>query len=497
MRYRLVFTAAFTFISWMVNAEIEAEREPLKALVELSGSDIIENTAFTLIILVNHPLPNEIRLELPPFNEEFFLERIRSKPYLVNGGRGVSRPAESGNDGIWTELELRIVPLTAGALSIEPFSISTPGEAITTLPLQLNVLPSKPVSAGQTAFSSLTWSGPKSVRRGGAAVISLKFTEWRRGMPYPEDIVIPFEAPKNAIVEQLSVPRTQRSEGVLLRLEVRPLEKSDITLKKTAVRYKNSFFTIPEYTIKVINTAAAGEKSENGGADEAADITELVLGPPEERAEKQKPGALPSSFEISAAPILSGFTGIFDGNKFKLSVDAAQAEWEAGHYAESLAVLRGAERDLSAGIRLSGLRSAVESSLYLERMQNEEYRPISLFVLFSALALAGIIFCGAIFVYLFLKNRRFPQKLIVLSGFLCALFLLTSAFWLLAMREHGKSAVLRETNIYSVPEELNGGAKPFAEGTPVTIKTKSGEWLYVQTHDGSSGWVKSAAAVIY
>jgi hypothetical protein len=73
----------------------------------------------------------------------------------------------------------------------------------------------------------------------------------------------------------------------------------------------------------------------------------------------------------------------------------------------------------------------------------------------------------------------------------------------------GRTAVVRETSLYRVPEHVGetlaedpGGAAistspGFAEGEPVLIRSAADSWAYVESFDGRAGWVPAERLVPY
>ncbi len=55
--------------------------------------------------------------------------------------------------------------------------------------------------------------------------------------------------------------------------------------------------------------------------------------------------------------------------------------------------------------------------------------------------------------------------------------------------EAPRQAVLYSTNSYRVPEESGGISGSFKDGEPGIIQAAAGDWLYIETISGKSGWV--------
>jgi hypothetical protein len=136
-----------------------------------------------------------------------------------------------------------------------------------------------------------------------------------------------------------------------------------------------------------------------------------------------------------------GITGLFGGEDWTKINKEGRTLWEAGRYAETLAMMWGAERVSLASGDITRLRNACEQALGLEASPGVRWLPGPL-------------------------ARLFPT---------------------------GK-VVVRDCLVFSVPDETAPSA-PLREGSVAVVEAHSGDWLYIETHGGLSGWIKAEHAV--
>jgi hypothetical protein len=60
----------------------------------------------------------------------------------------------------------------------------------------------------------------------------------------------------------------------------------------------------------------------------------------------------------------------------------------------------------------------------------------------------------------------------------------------------GKNAVMLQSPAFSIPDSTSESTY-FEEGSPVRIITRSGFWIYVESENGSTGWVQKDNLIIY
>jgi hypothetical protein len=483
---RLFCAVLFTGGAAFLAGAQEDEREPLKALVEVSSGVLSENKAFSLIILVNHPRPGEVSIKPPEFHDEFYLERLRGSAHLAKSGLDTRQtPPRAGERAAdrnrWTELELVIVPVKQGTFTLGSFTISTPYDTINTLPLQLTVEAAEEADAVPYLF----WTGTPPVRVGEAAIATLKMSGLGRGQKYPRSLPLAAAAPKNAIIEQLPIPEPEQRGGAILKLKVLPLEGREVELSEYRIRYQNTNLRVPGLTIKV-SAAPPAAAPEIPGKGDGAEGVPFSFTP-----ERRLPHELP---EAATPPRLFSF---LDGAAYQSLLDGARERWRSGDYAAALARLRAGERDLLCGPYFAGLRKNAEARLGLGLTAGEHWRPSRLFLLLGGInALYLLALSGRALFRRFYRAApcRFPVKRLLAA----ALIVLFAAGGFAGGRaRRGQSAVLHSGPAYEVPEVSPREAVFFNEGTPVSIRTRGGAWLYAEAENGDQGWIQREQAVLY
>jgi hypothetical protein len=489
-RTLIVFKMIFFMLPFALMAQAGGAplkiREPLKALVELENNDIVELKPFTISILVNHPNPGEVVIDPPPFNEEFFFERLSSSLHIVDVPRKRTRLSENSEEEDddshkWTELKITLVAAKEGQFTLGSWTITSPQYSINTLPLQLVVVKDK----NSEVPPEFVWAGASSVRVNETGIAMLRVKETESGIKYPHELKIPVAAPRNAIVETLPISKQEELRGTVLRLGVLPISGNEVRLEARTVRYKDWHIVVPELKLSV-----AGAARKAGAQEETLDNKVFFEPLPESEAgEVVKTPEFPSQKSF-------GLPGFFDGAKCLALTERVRALWEIGNYALCLSVLRKAERDFIAGAAIAAFRRECEEALDLPALHNEVWLPPRLFAAFGILGLLIVVLCAAnLIVRLILdKPLRFRKKRFILGAALC----LFAAGGIIAGKlESGRRAVLDKTLIYDLPEQGAAGSSSFARGTPVLLRSASGNWLYVEAANGSSGWVPKSSASVY
>jgi hypothetical protein len=187
------------------------------------------------------------------------------------------------------------------------------------------------------------------------------------------------------------------------------------------------------------------------------------------------------------------------GAYFKDTVEQARLFWEQERYADSLALLRGGERDSIAGNDFAILRSSCEKTLGIALMAKESRKALVFFMFPASLALLFIIVKLLANAHrsgnrAAAKLTRPPWKSIaaaLLVVGICSFFLINRSL------DEGRSAVMKRSPYFNVPETREAAGGFLEEGTPVRVVTKSSNWIYVESENGSAGWVPSDKLVLY
>jgi hypothetical protein len=477
--------------------------QPLRVLIRTSPETPLSGSLWTVALLVDHPIPSEVQVRLPPLPPSLNLERIRSEPRLV--------PGYNGENERWTAVEYQFSLNSAGRIALGPFEIVLPGASTRTSPLTLTVRgSSEPVFRPQ-----LSWQNPSTLRIGESAELLLTLSGWdpRRAIPDPQPFLP--KTPPGAILDLVAQaagsssstaaasPAADEGQVVILHLNIIPLEGNLFTLPQARVAFEGLNLNVPALRIPVM----AAVTDSNAAAFSAAY--------PDERAGLKDAGGRFFAPEIEDFPPKAGFflfRSAYEGIRKRV-----EALWTDGRRVEALAELRQNERDHFAGPVLIPLRREVERALSLEPGENEKWRPHFLLTMGLLLSLGLLIV--TVIVHFFSKktvtakfSRGYTSVLIlfVAGAGICLWELGDSAGRLLPGSV--QYALVRETEARRVPEPEGAVNVRFKEGTRVLIRQdksrwESGSgrlnWAYVESAAGSSadstgaGWVRTEDIIVY
>jgi hypothetical protein len=451
-----------------------------------------------VFLLVDHPYPAEVRVTPPPLPAGLSLDRIRTRTRVmeVSGERR-------------TEVEFTFIPGLKGPLSLPPFTVSVPGKQALSGELRVYVgdapddIPADPGGIRGYRFRLLWETLPPSLRTGEPGEIRLRLAEPDRRSPLPEPFPYRPPVPSNAILEELPLSAADREGGVLLRLLVIPLG-GDVAFPARTLQLGADVLEIPALSIPV--SAAALPPAPPAG----------TASPREDPAPAEPPGTAALSTaapfpDIDPGPFFP-FRGAYDK-----ALASARGFWEAGRRAEALALLRRNERDTLIGFALVPVRQAAEASLGLTFRRNE------LFPGFPAAVIAVPVFCLGALIVLFSRKKSGGKSVTSPApwGYRIVFIILIPLLGLgiygfyrsFGGPGKGRSAVLRETSLYRVPEHVTEnaagivsperssdgpfGTPGFAEGEPVLVRSVAGSWAYVESFDDRAGWVPADRLVPY
>jgi hypothetical protein len=475
-KYRL--TAAL-IVLYLLAASVGAQ-DAEKPAVEVRTSPAIPlaGSTWTMILLVDHPVPEEVTVYPPPFPDPLFLDQVLKGPYSGSA-------ANSGG----TIIEYRFTPRGSGTISLEGFMVDTPLGQTWTAPITMQIRNQD--SSGEIARPRLAWEVPvPGLRVGDTAVIGLSMSGWDSRLPPPEPEFFMPPVPEGVILESVKPTPEMEAAGTVLALKLIPLSAAPFTLPRRTLASGRAMFDVPPLRIPV-GPAIQAEKGvpvmNNSAPDgilkpEAADGTALF---PE--------------FETVTRnhPFLSG---IFRGSTENV-YRAADALWRQGYRAEALAELRRNERDHPAGLLFVPLRREAELNLGLTGTKDEEFRYTrpAFFPVYFGLALAFCLIC-----------LRFPRTSIrKKAGVLCAVFCAAAGLVCLyrlaeggGSHGHPRSGVLKETDIRKIPDPSGEITGRVGEGRPVRLSPgaeKTGPWIWIAGYDNdeTSGWVSREDIILY
>jgi hypothetical protein len=464
---------AFLFIALSLYAEDALPG--LEFRVQTVPEIPVQGSAWTVLVLVNHPFPQQIQVRQPALPPGLSLERIRIEARTV---RGID-----GRDERWTAAEFLFIPLNGGTLNLGSFEIIGPGKRSNTSEItrQVRGLP----NFGTGSRPVFVWeSVPRSLKAGDSVEIALRIRNRDARRPLPGASLFRQEPPLNALFEEQPVSQAEREQGLMLRLRLIPLEGPEIVLKPLRFLHDGNVLEIPALKIPVTD-------------EEASEIQ------PAPDSEEPESGHYPVSPLFPQADF-NGFP-LFKAS-CQRSFEDAGALWESGRYTEALAGIRLAERDSLSGPFLIPLRRNMEKALGIAFSPDETWRPgifITLLFLSGFLCIFSVVL-PFIYRYFFSKPGGKKHVTSYLSrGYklrLCAGAVLCAVAFLLTIPVFAgrKYAVVSEAaEARKTPDLESAQNARFREGEAVNARFSFNNWVYAETADGRSGWVNRETLIFY
>jgi len=379
---------------------------------------------------------------------------------------------------------------------LDPFEITVKEKQAVTERINVRI---REEAVKRSYVPRFSWLGKaSSVPIGGKAELLLELSNWDPSKAVPQG-VFQGRAPLNAIIEE--APPNEAEGGTFhYTVSVIPLEGSSVELDTFLLRSDPYTITVPAISIPVL-PAVSGELparayflEQSHETVNAADIAPAgKISFPENREKK--------------TPFFAG--------EYRRICARVQTLWDEGLYAEALAEIRRNERDSLTGPSLVSLRRDMEQALGLGFTEDERWFPLRVSILSWAIAGLLILVTAAV-LFVFrpgLRRKEIARKNVTIrrrSGFMKVIglvFLLGFAFIFLGEGlgnfpigrpgSPGRTAVLRETEAYRVPDFKGAVNARFNEGQPVIVGDYSLDWYNAESPDGRSGWVHREALIIY
>jgi hypothetical protein len=442
-------------------ADIQGEEKEEKKLeVAISAPEGRVNVPWTLSFLVDYPYPAGVTVYPPEIPEELTLEEVRTEPRLVSGADGKRR----------TRIAFTFTPHYSGVITFAPFTIITPQKRVSVEPITVVIRGGSP----KKRAPYFVWNAPSSpLAIGEMSEISLRVFHWDEDRPFPHG-VFHFEPTEQAILEEKPLSDADISRNTALLLTIIPLEGTEFVLPRSSFQREGYTFEIPPLRLAVSPRNFPKDSSQK----------EFSLPPLPEDAQIAKDKA---DHEGKKEKIVVN-APIFSKNIEKLAEDAEKL-WDSGQKASALALIRKAERDHTVGFALIDARRALEIAAGLEPLYDEPWSPKNL--------CAALFFCilfGTAFVMVQSFLARKTVKTVPLLVALIALAVLFAGF---ARPFQPKEAVLRESPAFYAPETEAGISARFTEGQSVFARSISDDWIFVETPDKRSGWVKRESVIFF
>ena len=454
----------------VADAEIEEESEILEIYVESTPASPIINSPWTLVIMVNYSNPSFVNVRPPELPPTLVMDsRVRVEPRIFREER-------------WTRFEYIFYSQTAGTIRLDPFIITVPD-----LQAETNIISvsfrEAPVVV-RRYDPRFRWAGTAPpVYTGSSAELVLELIDWNPDLAVPRGL-FQGRTPLNAIVSEGSPVLS--SDGIYrYAINVIPLEGEIIVLDAFSFRSDIHTLSVPVVRIPVLETEFVQEIIEEEEEDIIADVY-LPFPRPERN-------------------IFFPLEGIY-----QRTLNVIEELWEENRRAEALAIVRRNERESVIGVFLPPLRSEMEQLMGLRYSDDEYWRPLNVHPLSWMVSFIIIIFTIVFLIFfrrrfrsgksnpVFYRNIKNSFIFILLLGFLLIIFEEGIRKLVILPLFPGQNAVILErTAVHRIPDYNAGINAYFPEGQPVTVGDLRGEWRYVESSDGRSGWILDMAVIKY
>ena len=201
---------------------------------------------WTLSLLADHPVPDEVNVMVPPLPGSLLLDRFRKVP---------SEPGK-------TLVEYRFLLNSAGTITLDPFRVVTPLGAAFTAPLTLTV---RKARESQEPFP-LVWEGRRTVPAGEKAVFRLRAEGGKQVPVFPPVRALMPEVPRDLILEGEEPSGMEKEAGIVFILKLTALGPGTFSIPGRTLGAGNTVFAIPVLGISVEPAAfiaANGEFADN------------------------------------------------------------------------------------------------------------------------------------------------------------------------------------------------------------------------------------------
>jgi hypothetical protein len=425
---------------------------------------------WTLTLLVDHPVPNEVTVLPPAFTGSLLLDSHVKNPKYTE-------------TRVKTAVEYRFIPNNSGRITLGSFTVISPSGVTETSPLTLNVR--GPAEEQKLLIPRIVWEGaPSQMAVGDTASITLRVTGWNSSQPAHE-FFMP-EVPQKMILELSPLQTEERAKGIAVKLILIPLESGDFRLPAQILHYENVRFEIPALRIRAVLTNTNPADKEPILAADTAFSGDLQRFP---------------EFDSTAFKSIINRTYMEQCEEI---YNTSRELWNNNRYAQTLAELRRNERDHPAGVLLRPIRTEAEQKLGLFDTENENRR-YRKFLMGLSSALFVLVIISPFGCYMLLRGSLWKK-----AALLCTvIFTAAGSFSLYRVINSGSktpsnvkiglSGVTNETPVRRVADFAGEETLIFKEGQPVIILQNTGLWVYVRANDttGVSGWIPAEKVIFY
>jgi hypothetical protein len=470
----------------------------IAVILESSPERPVLGGAWRISILVDHPVPEEVRVIPPELPSSLTFAQSRMETRFVR--------ASAEQERRWTLAEFLFVPHRTGEIVLGPFEALIRDFRILTPSARTTVIPRE--GEREEYHPRLVWDPPPALLRiGEAAELTLRILDQNPREPLLR-LPLYITAPAEALLEEIPLTGEEADPGLALRLRLIPLEGSRVSLGPFPLRFATMTLEAPALSLALAPPRPAPRSQGPAGTDTGALLPGL--------GNEDSAGPLPAP----AFPEVRGEPFPLFRNSYRETLGRAREYWGQTLYAEALGELRRGERDLLSGPALVSTRRAAEELLGLPRTEDEKWRPRNCFA--ALIVLSFCLLLPAIVLPLRTRRRGSEKRGVTFRffhGYSIAAFVLVGliGFGIVALARSPRSfeglaqggeglagkhpgnaaAVLRSCTAYRVPDLRGAVSARWLEGQPVKVRSASDAWAYAESSGGDAGWVSQDAVVFY
>jgi hypothetical protein len=447
--------------------------------ITFSSPTPVSDIPWTITFLVDYPYPPGVLVHPPEFPEELALEEVRVEPRLVATATGERRSA----------VQFTFIPQRAAQVTLGPFEVRTPQRSAITA--EIPVVIKNANSRAGTRRPYFTWeSGGNGFTVGKGGDLFMRLHDWDDTRKRPQNL-FRFDVPEHAILEEHPLTRAEIARNIVLHLTLIPLEGSEITINRHQFQYEGYTLEIPQFHLKSAPKEEAAQDASDTrdapGASHTAGENVALISTLLDNA-SAAPFSLPfPDFSIDTGNFLHGLkkVGAFGIDS---RIEDVRTLWRQRRIAEALALIRKTERDHTFGPFFMNGRRELERLIALEPIYDETWMPKNLCLVLFLCALAALSF----FITRGLLKKKWKIIPIIVMAVLSPTF-----FFSFAGIAQPKEAVLRASDAFYVPEMKGEIQNHFNEGQCAFVRSISDDWVFVETFDNRTGWVRLEGVVFY
>jgi hypothetical protein len=446
--------------------------------ITFSSPTPVSNVPWTITFLVDYPYPPGVLVHPPEFPEELALEEVRVESRLVATATGERRSA----------VQFTFIPQQAAQVTLGPFEVRTPQRSAITAEIPVVIKNGNSRAGMRRPY--FTWeSGGNGFTIGKSGDLFMRLHDWDDTRKRPQNL-FRFDVPEHAILEEHPLTQAEIARNIVLHLTLIPLEGSEITINRHQFQYEGYTLEIPQLHLKsapkektaqdASDTRDAPGASQSAGED-AASISTLDDA-------SAAPFSLPfPDFSIDMGKLLHGLT---KARAFGIDsrIENARTLWRQRRTAEALALIRKTERDHTFGPCFVNGRRELERLVALEPIHDEPWMPKNLCLVLFLCALAALLF--------FITRGLLKKKWKIIPIIVMAV-LSSALFFSFVGIAQPKEAVLCASDAFYVPEMKGEIQNHFNEGQCAFVRSISDDWVFVETFDNRTGWVRLEDVVFY